>query len=433
VDETLTSVGTHSRTSDLNGIKLLDEIKPYSLSNIIPGNAPNNTRNINKLTASDISVSSCDSIEAYPLVEDKDPPEINDIIPEVKMPNKKRLTPTSIMVMDTISAVRSRTLLKVLFDPGSTATLIKRKCLPKHCKAIPTKQERKINTLAGSCETKFVVVMRNLRLPELDKNRVVDQEKALVFNGQCKYDVILGADFLSKSGIDIKYSTGTIEWFDSELPMRDPHQLSDKEYLAMVDIIEVQREAEDIFGMDWYDPTCYASEILDAKYGQVSTDELADQLNHLTTEQKHDLKILFRDFTKLFYSTLGVYPHRKFHIDLIPGAKPKHSQPYAIPRIYLAAFKKELDCLVKIKVLSPTGASEWGSPTFITPKKDNTVRWVSDLRELNKVVLCKQYPLPIINDVQRKCTGYAFLANLTSQCSTTPLNSMRSLRISQPL
>ena len=88
MDDTLTSVGTHSRTSDLNGLKLLDEIKPYSLSNVVPGNAPNNTRNINKLTASDISISSCDSIEAYPLVEDKDPPEINDIIPEVKMPKK---------------------------------------------------------------------------------------------------------------------------------------------------------------------------------------------------------------------------------------------------------------------------------------------------------------------------------------------------------
>jgi hypothetical protein len=45
--------------------------------------------------------------------------------------------------------------------------------------------------------------MRNLRLPELDKNRVIDQQKALVFNRDCKYNIILGADFLSKSGIDI--------------------------------------------------------------------------------------------------------------------------------------------------------------------------------------------------------------------------------------
>ncbi len=27
----------------------------------------------------------------------------------------------------------------------------------------------------------------------------------------CRYDVILGADFLSKTGIDVKYSTGAIE------------------------------------------------------------------------------------------------------------------------------------------------------------------------------------------------------------------------------
>ncbi len=127
--------------------------------------------------------------------------------------------------------------------------------------------------------------MRVLRLPKLNKNCVLDQQKASVFDRDCKYDVILGADFLSKSGIDIKYSTGIIEWFDNELPMRDPHQLDGNEYLAMVDILEVQREADDIFGMDWYYPTCYASEILDAKYGKLSTDDVVDQLTHLTPDQ----------------------------------------------------------------------------------------------------------------------------------------------------
>jgi hypothetical protein len=33
----------------------------------------------------------------------------------------------------------------------------------------------------------------------------------------------------------------------------------------MAEIIEAQQEKE-LFGMDWYDPTCYAVEILDAKY-----------------------------------------------------------------------------------------------------------------------------------------------------------------------
>ena len=169
---------------------------------------PDDTHHWDSITNSDISINSNNSIDAYPLVDGKDPTEVEEATSEVKLPNKKRLTPTSIMVVDTISEVKSRVLLKVLFDPGSTATLINCKCLPRNCKACPIKQECKINTLAGSCETKSLVVMRNLRLPELDKNRVGDQQKTLVFDGQCKYDVILGADFLSKSGIDIKYSTG---------------------------------------------------------------------------------------------------------------------------------------------------------------------------------------------------------------------------------
>jgi hypothetical protein len=66
--------------------------------------------------------------------------------------------------------------------------------------------------LACSYISSELVVLRNLRLPELDKNHNIDQQKALIFDADtCKYDVILGADFLSKPGIDVKYSTGNIE------------------------------------------------------------------------------------------------------------------------------------------------------------------------------------------------------------------------------
>ncbi len=90
--------------------------------------------------------------------------------------------------------------------------------------------------------------------------------------------------------------------------------------------------------MDWYDPTCYASEILDAKYDKVLVDDVIDQLDHLDAQQKDDLKRVLHEHTKLFDVTLGVYPHRKFHIELVPEAVPKHSRPYTIPVIHLEAF-----------------------------------------------------------------------------------------------
>ena len=272
---------------------------------------------------------------AFPVMEANDKERPKDA--GTTMPNKKRLTPLSIMVCDTISAVRSRTLLKVLFDPGSTVTFISRKCLPRHCKTCPVANSRSVNTLAGSCTANEMVVLRAIRLPELDKNRVVDQHKALVFDGNIRYDLILGADFLTKCGIAIKYSSGTIEWFDSELPMRDPKYLDNNDYLAMAETLEVQREEEQLFGKDWYDPDCYATEILDAKYEKVSTDEVVEQCTHLNATQKEDLRKVLRDFPKLFNGTLGVYPHRKFHIDIMTGAKPKHVRPYAIARIHLEA------------------------------------------------------------------------------------------------
>ena len=55
-----------------------------------------------------------------------------------------------------------------------------------------------------------MVHLRDIRLPEFDKNRQIDEIKALIFEGECRYDAILGADFLTKAGINIMYKTGNM-------------------------------------------------------------------------------------------------------------------------------------------------------------------------------------------------------------------------------
>ncbi len=80
----------------------------------------------------------------------------------------------------------------------------------------------------------------------------------------------------------------------------------------------------------------------------------------------------------MFGGTLGVYPHKKVHIGIDPNAKPVHSRPYPVPRIYLKTFKKKLNHLVRIDVLAAQQESEWASPSFIISKTASRVPWISD-------------------------------------------------------
>ena len=142
------------------------------------------------------------------------------------------------------------------------------------------------------------------------------------------------------------------------------------------------------------------------------TSNMVAEMAHLHDAQKRNLKKLLLKYKKLFDGTLGVYPHKKVHIELEEDAKPVHARPYAVPRVHYKTFKKELRHLVKIGVLSEQESSEWASPSFIAQKKDGRVRWISNLRALNKVIKRKQWPLPIISKVLKKRSGYAFFTKL---------------------
>jgi hypothetical protein len=164
--------------SGLHHSKQLSSLKTADLYGTISmvdftGNAPKSTSTqaVRYIFADDV----CTNLEQ---ISDKEAMDIdfNKNIP-------KQLTPVTIMVVDTIFSVKSRILLKVLLDSGSTKTMISRKCFPRNCQMCKISNSRKIGTLAGSYTSSEMVVLCNLRLPELDKNCNVDQQKALILLG----------------------------------------------------------------------------------------------------------------------------------------------------------------------------------------------------------------------------------------------------------
>jgi hypothetical protein len=85
--------------------------------------------------------------------------------------------------------------------------MIKISALPKGIITKIIGDTKLMRTLAGHLKMQEVVTMRDLRLPEFDKNRRINQQKVLVFdNDNLKYNIILGTNFLSRTGIKLNYS-----------------------------------------------------------------------------------------------------------------------------------------------------------------------------------------------------------------------------------
>ena len=132
-----------------------------------------------------------DTLEVYQLETDE--LEINYRGPKILLKNE---TPATICTANTIGLIRSRKLLRVLLDSGSNACLIKRSALPKGIIPKDLNSKKSFTTLAGILSAKQMVTLRDIRLPEFDKNRRITQQRALIFDSKtCKYDIILGTNF----------------------------------------------------------------------------------------------------------------------------------------------------------------------------------------------------------------------------------------------
>jgi hypothetical protein len=68
-----------------------------------------------------------------------------------------------------------------------------------------------------------------------------------------------------------------------------------------------------------------------------------------------------------------------------PNCKPIHARAYTVPRSVeqQLQYSKEIVRLVDIGVLEEEFVFEWVSPSFAIPKKNGTVRVVTDFRKPN--------------------------------------------------
>jgi hypothetical protein len=121
---------------------------------------------------------------------------------------------------------------------------------------------------------------------------------------------------------------------------------------------------------------------------------------------------LLFEFEELFDGTLGDWKWPPVSIEMKEGAKPYHGRPYPIAQIHKANRMKEMNRLEGIGVLKRQTSSQWASPTFIIPKKDMTVRTITDFRKRNKRIVRRPYPIPKISTTLQELEGFTYASAL---------------------
>jgi hypothetical protein len=87
---------------------------------------------------------------------------------------------------------------------------------------------------------------------------------------------------------------------------------------------------------------------------------------------------------------------------------PYHGQAFPVPKIHKDTLVKEVERLVKLGVLEWQPALEWARPSFIIPKKNRTVHFLSNFWEVNKRLIRKPFPILKLGTVLQELEGFTF-------------------------
>nr|GFB71414.1 putative reverse transcriptase domain-containing protein [Tanacetum cinerariifolium] len=259
----------------------------------------------------------------------------------------------------------------VLFDTGATHSVISSSfasritttlTLLDHVLCISTPMQNSV---------RITYVYRNLPLQFDDKIRAIN---ALPLD-MCKFDIILGMDWLTEHHATIDCRSYRIIFGDIHAPEFIYHGSLPRKSMQFISALQARTLLS--HGCKGFLATIHDTT--------------------LDIPSIHDQPIV-SEFPDVFPDELpGIPPVHEveFNIELIPGAEPISKAPYRMAPIELKELKDQLQELLERGFICPS-VSPWGAPVLFVKKKDGSMRLCIDYRELNKITIRNRYPLPRI-------------------------------------
>ena len=211
-----------------------------------------------------------------------------------KPPPKKRRKNTNLKTLvfarfNTKLGKPAPVTLRVLLDSGASGTLV----AEEHAKKLRLKKTnaKTVWTMPGGALKTTYKCKAQFTIPELHDNRLIEWN-IHVSKNLGAYDMIIGRDLLEDLGIDLKFSSQTVEWDDSEIPF--------KESDAVPEIAYHIREPSAVD-----EATEHLKSILDAKYEAADLEQICKEADYLSTDEQDKLITLLCKYETLFDGTLG--------------------------------------------------------------------------------------------------------------------------------
>ncbi|KAL2089206.1 hypothetical protein ACEWY4_016105 [Coilia grayii] len=169
------------------------------------------------------------------------------------------------------------------------------------------------------------------------------------------------------------------EWHERDLPLS--HQL-------LVRAVVEDEPAEQFF------PSRAASAELD--------------FSHLTPQQQRELQAIIPE--GLFQDQPGRTTLVEHDI-LLKDTTPVRQRMYRIPERLMPALQEELEVMQRLGVIERSNSS-WSSPVVLVPKKDGSLRFCIDFRQVNAQSQFDAYPMPRLEDLIERLGKAQYITTL---------------------
>ena len=243
------------------------------------------------------------------------------------------------------------TPLLCLLDSGATGCWICQKRLPPsiHGKTVPKVTNQ---TLAGTFTSTQETSLQQVILLEFYCTRRLDNLSAKLFFSACRYDMILGRDFLNSLGLILAFKNKDMTWDKSTIAMHKFLANTSSTELATTFLLDAVEDLDlnDGPSVPESEPSASAAEIQyqekdagpdgykskwirSSLYEKSGLTEILEKCTYVSTTQKQYLFKLLSQFPKLLFDgKLKTFKGPPFHLELIDNPVPVRRRPVRFPR-----------------------------------------------------------------------------------------------------